>query len=233
MRPPRCPSVEAAIGPNLWPALLFQELSMLDAGASSEEVQELLGKVAGVHLEGHPTLDAGAAVQALGVFSRLRAGVPTLLVGDFGADEDLALTRLLGEILRAPAAMPVVALDASSGTVAALDALLGAPPGTGGNARGAEERPLVLVRCGRAALEVLDGGRQLAFVDAALFGSGAGGPASRVLASLNYVDASALALQRRLPLRLREAVVCVAPAVGSSTGRAKTLRSSSDSISPR
>lgn len=203
-RPPRCASLEAAIEVSLLTSLRLNDLQVFDAEASSEEVQRFLGRAARVHLGGQPALDVGAAVQVLGVFWRLRAGVPTFLVFS-KPGEDLVFSKLLGEMLRAPAAAPVAALDAASGTAAALGALLVAAPGA------AEERPLVLVRCDRAALEVADGGRQLALADTALFPAGAAtdgrGPAPWVLASLSYVDASALALLRRLPPRLREAVV--------------------------
>lgn len=185
--------------------------------ASFEEIKELLGSLCGAQVEWHQSLGIEKAIQAIGVFLRLAAGVPVLLAGDVSAGADVELCKLIGEIMRGSAAPGVVIqeLDIATATYEEVDALLAAPqPGIGSDvaaAAGPPGRRILLLRDHTG--DTLRAQRPQALLERALltYAWGSVGEDSKsftlVVGAMHYEELDWLSLQMKLPRKLREVVV--------------------------
>lgn len=158
----------------------------------SSRISEWLGNLAGVRLS--TVMDMDTAVTAAGVYLRLVAHVPTLLVGDGSRSSDEFLSSIISELLTHSAETPVRVLNVADMTATNLTAL-----------QTVTETALLLLRIDPSALRSA-GGKELAALQSALF-TRRHRDSPWMIGSIHLAEASVVELQERLPRTLREAAV--------------------------
>lgn len=177
---------------TLWSQLVLNGVQpQMDwESAGVESLQRLLERNVGLprgSLDQHVDLQFRGALHAAGLCMRLKARVPSLLVGDFGADADIALCKVVSSMLQSR----LVVLHARSGVDVSdpdFQASLA-------------DAPLLLIRCVQEDRHGVDMLQRLVIKQCC--------GQSWTVGSLHYVRKSAAPLQQQLPRQLRESVLFI------------------------